>query len=108
KPERFEDIIADLALYRPGPMQSGMIDDIIERKHGLKRIEYPIDSLENVLEPTHGVIDYQEQVKQILQIIRAFSVRGPDVVLRAKGKKEPEKMKKLKTDFADGAEKQGY
>lgn len=108
KPERFEDIIAVLALYRPGPMESGMLDDFIDRKHGLKSIEYPFDSLEKVLEPTYGVIVYQEQVMQIVQIIGGFSLGGADVVRRAMGKKDPEKMKKLKTDFADGAEKQGY
>ncbi|HEF5361961.1 TPA: DNA polymerase III subunit alpha [Campylobacter jejuni] len=108
KPECFEDIIAVLALYRPGPMESGMLDDFIDRKHGLKSIEYPFDSLEKVLEPTYGVIVYQEQVMQIVQIIGGFSLGGADVVRRAMGKKDPEKMKKLKTDFADGAEKQGY
>ncbi|TEY00918.1 DNA polymerase III subunit alpha [Campylobacter sp. US33a] len=108
KPERFEDIIAVLALYRPGPMESGMLDDFIDRKHGLKKIEYPFDVLESVLEPTYGVIVYQEQVMQIVQIIGGFSLGGADVVRRAMGKKDPEKMKKLKSEFADGAEKQGY
>ncbi|ECL9114619.1 DNA polymerase III subunit alpha [Campylobacter coli] len=108
KPERFEDIIAVLALYRPGPMESGMLDDFIDRKHGLEKIEYPFDTLESVLEPTYGIIVYQEQVMQIVQIIGGFSLGGADVVRRAMGKKDPEKMKKLKSEFADGAEKQGY
>ena len=108
KPERFEDIIAVLALYRPGPMESGMLDDFIDRKHGVKAIKYPFDSLESVLEPTYGVIVYQEQVMQIVQIIGGFSLGGADVVRRAMGKKDPEKMKKLKDEFANGAEKQGY
>ena len=108
KPDRFEDIIAVLALYRPGPMESGMLDDFIDRKHGLKKIEYPFDTLESVLEPTYGIIVYQEQVMQIVQIIGGFSLGGADVVRRAMGKKDPEKMKKLKREFADGAEKQGY
>ncbi|MFB1646428.1 DNA polymerase III subunit alpha [Campylobacter molothri] len=108
KPERFEDLIAVLALYRPGPMESGMLDDFIDRKHGLKNIKYPFDVLKEVLEPTYGVIVYQEQVMQIVQIIGGFSLGGADVVRRAMGKKDPEKMKKLKDEFADGAEKQGY
>lgn len=108
KPERFEDLIAVLALYRPGPMESGMLDDFIDRKHGLKDIKYPFDTLKEVLEPTYGVIVYQEQVMQIVQIIGGFSLGGADVVRRAMGKKDPEKMKKLKDEFADGAEKQGY
>ncbi|ELJ9037482.1 DNA polymerase III subunit alpha [Campylobacter upsaliensis] len=108
KPENFEDLIAVLALYRPGPMESGMLDDFIDRKHGLKRIIYPFDVLKEVLEPTYGVIVYQEQVMQIVQIIGGFSLGGADVVRRAMGKKDPEKMAKLKDEFANGAEKQGY
>ncbi|EAL3911818.1 DNA polymerase III subunit alpha [Campylobacter upsaliensis] len=108
KPENFEDLIAVLALYRPGPMESGMLDDFIDRKHGLKKIEYPFDVLKEVLEPTYGVIVYQEQVMQIVQIIGGFSLGGADVVRRAMGKKDPEKMAKLKDEFANGAEKQGY
>ncbi|MCR2125198.1 DNA polymerase III subunit alpha, partial [Campylobacter upsaliensis] len=72
KPENFEDLIAVLALYRPGPMESGMLDDFIDRKHGLKKIIYPFDVLKEVLEPTYGVIVYQEQVMQIVQIIGGF------------------------------------
>lgn len=108
KPECFEDIIAVLALYRPGPMESGMLDDFIDRKHGVKSIQYPFDSLKSVLEPTYGIIVYQEQVMQIVQIIGGFSLGSADVVRRAMGKKDPEKMKKLKSEFADGAQKQGY
>ncbi|EJF0770578.1 DNA polymerase III subunit alpha [Campylobacter upsaliensis] len=108
KPENFEDLIAVLALYRPGPMESGMLDDFIDRKHGLKKIIYPFDVLKEVLEPTYGVIVYQEQVMQIVQIISGFSLGGADVVRRAMGKKDPEKMAKLKDEFANGAEKQGY
>ncbi|SUX27542.1 DNA polymerase III subunit alpha [Campylobacter upsaliensis] len=108
KPENFEDLIAVLALYRPGPMESGMLDDFIDRKHGLKKIIYPFDVLKEVLEPTYGVIVYQEQVMQIVQIIGDFSLGGADVVRRAMGKKDPEKMAKLKDEFANGAEKQGY
>ncbi|QOQ92718.1 DNA polymerase III subunit alpha [Campylobacter upsaliensis] len=108
KPENFEDLIAVLALYRPGPMESGMLDDFIDRKHGLKKIIYPFNVLKEVLEPTYGVIVYQEQVMQIVQIIGGFSLGGADVVRRAMGKKDPEKMAKLKDEFANGAEKQGY
>lgn len=108
KPENFEDLVAVLALYRPGPMESGMLDDFIDRKHGFKKIIYPFDVLKEVLEPTYGVIVYQEQVMQIVQIIGGFSLGGADVVRRAMGKKDPEKMAKLKDEFANGAEKQGY
>ncbi|MCR2055662.1 DNA polymerase III subunit alpha, partial [Campylobacter helveticus] len=76
KPENFEDLVAVLALYRPGPMESGMLDDFIDRKHGLKKIVYPFDVLKEVLEPTYGVIVYQEQVMQIVQIIGGFSLGG--------------------------------
>ena len=112
KPSNFEDIVAVLALYRPGPMESGMLDDFIERKHGRAKIDYFYDELEPALKPiletTYGVIVYQEQVMQIVQEVGGFSLGGADLVRRAMGKKIKEEMDRLKTEFADGAEKKGF
>ena len=108
KPSNFEDIIAVLALYRPGPMESGMLDDFIERKHGRESIVYDFPELEPILKPTYGVIVYQEQVMQIVQTIGGFSLGGADVVRRAMGKKIKEEMDELKGEFAIGAEKKGF
>jgi DNA polymerase-3 subunit alpha len=112
KPNNFEDLIAVLALYRPGPMESGMLDDFIERKHGRAKIHYFFDEFEKplkpILEPTYGVIVYQEQVMQIVQIIGGFSLGKADIVRRAMGKKKFDLMKKYKEEFAKGAQEQGY
>ncbi len=108
KPSSFEDIIAMLALYRPGPMESGMLDDFVERKHGRAKITYMFPELEPILKPTYGVIVYQEQVMQIVQTIGGFSLGGADLVRRAMGKKIKEEMDKLKGEFADGASKKGF
>jgi len=108
KPSGFEDIIAMLALYRPGPMESGMLDDFVERKHGRAKITYAFPELEPILKPTYGVIVYQEQVMQIVQTIGGFSLGGADLVRRAMGKKIKEEMDKLKGEFADGASKKGF
>ncbi len=108
KPSRFEDIIAMLALYRPGPMESGMLDDFVERKHGRAEIIYMFPELEPILKPTYGVIVYQEQVMQIVQTIGGFSLGGADLVRRAMGKKIKEEMDKLKDEFANGASKRGF
>ncbi len=112
KPDNFEDIIAVLALYRPGPMESGMLDDFINRKHGRAKIDYFYDEftepLKPILEPTYGVIVYQEQVMQIVQVIGGFSLGGADLVRRAMGKKIKEEMDRLKGEFADGGVKNGY
>ncbi len=112
KPSNFEDIIAVLALYRPGPMESGMLDDFIDRKHGRAKIDYFYDEFEAplkpILEPTYGVIVYQEQVMQIVQVIGGFSLGGADLVRRAMGKKIKEEMDKLKGEFAEGGVKKGY
>ncbi len=108
KPTNFEDIIAVLALYRPGPMESGMLDDFIDRKHGRAKITYMFDELKEILEPTYGVIVYQEQVMQIVQTIGGFSLGGADVVRRAMGKKIKEEMDRLKGEFANGAQKKGF
>jgi DNA polymerase-3 subunit alpha len=108
KPSGFEDIIAMLALYRPGPMESGMLDDFVERKHGRAEITYAFPELEPILKPTYGVIVYQEQVMQIVQTIGGFSLGGADLVRRAMGKKIKEEMDKLKEDFAEGAAQKGF
>ncbi|WP_320035426.1 DNA polymerase III subunit alpha [Halarcobacter sp.] len=112
KPSGFEDIIAMLALYRPGPMESGMLDDFIDRKHGRAEISYFYDEFEEplrpILEPTYGVIVYQEQVMQIVQTIGGFSLGGADLVRRAMGKKIKEEMDRLKGEFAEGGVKKGY
>ena len=108
KPSGFEDVIAMLALYRPGPMESGMLDDFVERKHGRAEITYAFPELESILKPTYGVIVYQEQVMQIVQTIGGFSLGGADLVRRAMGKKIKEEMDKLKGQFADGAATKGF
>jgi len=112
KPSNFEDIIAVLALYRPGPMESGMLDDFIDRKHGRAEINYFYDEFDEplrpILEPTYGVIVYQEQVMQIVQVIGGFSLGGADLVRRAMGKKIKEEMDRLKGEFADGGVKKGF
>jgi len=108
KPSGFEDVIAMLALYRPGPMESGMLDDFVERKHGRAEITYAFPELEPILKPTYGVIVYQEQVMQIVQTIGGFSLGGADLVRRAMGKKIKEEMDRLQGEFADGAEKKGF
>ncbi len=108
KPNGFEDVIAMLALYRPGPMESGMLDDFVERKHGRQKITYMFPELEPILKPTYGVIVYQEQVMQIVQTIGGFSLGGADLVRRAMGKKIKEEMDRLKDEFAEGASKKGF
>ena len=109
QPDRFEDIVALVALFRPGPLQSGMVDDFINRKHG--RIDGPIDylhpSLKPVLEPTYGVILYQEQVMQIAQVLSGYTLGGADLLRRAMGKKKPEEMAKQRSVFVDGAVARG-
>ena len=107
KPSNFEDLIAVLALYRPGPMESGMLDDFIERKHGRQEIVYVFEALEEILKPTYGVIVYQEQVMQIVQTIGGMSLGGADIVRRAMGKKKVDEMIKYNKLFSEGAQKQG-
>jgi DNA polymerase-3 subunit alpha len=107
-PDRFEDIIAVLALYRPGPLGSGMVDDFILRKKGQQKIDYFHPDLEACLTPTYGVIVYQEQVMQIAQTIGGYTLGGADMLRRAMGKKKPEEMAKHKGTFVDGAVKKGY
>ena len=108
KPDCFEDIIAMIALYRPGPMESGMLDDFVKRKHGEAAITYSFKELEPILSQTYGVIVYQEQVMQIVQRIGGFSLGGADLVRRAMGKKDPELLKQQKDLFVQGAKKEGF
>ncbi|MDR2688574.1 MAG: DNA polymerase III subunit alpha [Azoarcus sp.] len=107
-PDRFEDIIAVLALYRPGPLGSGMVDDFVLRKKGQQAIDYFHPDLKACLEPTYGVIVYQEQVMQISQIIGGYTLGGADMLRRAMGKKKPEEMAKHRGIIAEGARKKGY
>ena len=107
-PDRFEDIIAVLALYRPGPLGSGMVDDFILRKKGQQAIDYFHPDLKACLEPTYGVIVYQEQVMQISQIIGGYTLGGADMLRRAMGKKKPEEMAKHRETIAAGARERGY
>ncbi len=106
-PDRFEDIVALVALFRPGPLQSGMVDDFINRKHGRARVEYPHADLELILAPTYGVILYQEQVMQIAQVLANYTLGGADLLRRAMGKKKPEEMAKQRTIFLEGATARG-
>ncbi|MEF8719950.1 MAG: DNA polymerase III subunit alpha [Candidatus Accumulibacter necessarius] len=107
-PDRFEDIIAVLALYRPGPLGSGMVDDFILRKKGQQKIDYYIDDLKVCLEPTYGVIVYQEQVMQIAQIIGGYTLGAADLLRRAMGKKKAEEMALHRDLMRDGASRKGY
>ncbi|KMV72108.1 DNA polymerase III subunit alpha [bacteria symbiont BFo1 of Frankliniella occidentalis] len=112
KPDCFEDMIALVALFRPGPLQSGMVDNFIDRKHGREEISYPDiqwqhESLKPVLEPTYGIILYQEQVMQIAQVLAGYSLGGADMLRRAMGKKNPVEMAKQRGGFEDGAKARG-
>jgi len=111
-PSCFEDIIALVALFRPGPLQSGMVDDFINRKHGREQVAYPHpkyqhEELKPVLEPTYGIILYQEQVMQIAQIIGNYTLGGADLLRRAMGKKKAEEMAKQREIFMEGAQGRG-
>jgi len=103
KPDCFEDIIALVALYRPGPLQSGMVDDFIERKSGRTDVIYALPQLEPILAETYGVILYQEQVMKIAQVLASYSLGQADLLRRAMGKKNPEEMAKQRKVFLDGA-----
>lgn len=108
QPDCFEDMIALVALFRPGPLQSGMVDNFIDRKHGREAVSYPDEtwqheSLKVTLEPTYGIILYQEQVMQIAQILAGYSLGGADLLRRAMGKKKPEEMAKQREGFEAGA-----
>ncbi|MEM7403159.1 MAG: DNA polymerase III subunit alpha [Myxococcota bacterium] len=107
KPDCFEDIIAAGALYRPGPMQSGMVDDFIDRKHGRKSIVYPHPKLEPVLKNSYGTFVYQEHVLLSAQVLAGFTLGEADILRRAMGKKKFDEMKQQRNKFVTGAQKQG-
>ncbi len=107
KPDCLEDLIALVALFRPGPLQSGMVDDFINRKHGRAELAYPhsdyqYEGLKPVLAPTYGIILYQEQVMQIAQVMAGYTLGQADMLRRAMGKKQPEEMAKQRDGFVDG------
>jgi DNA polymerase-3 subunit alpha len=108
QPNSIEDLTALNALYRPGPIQGGMIDDFIDRKHGRKKIEYELPELKEVLEETLGVIVYQEQVMQIANRLAGYSLGEADLLRRAMGKKKPEEMAQQRERFVQGAVQRGY
>ncbi|MCX7627083.1 MAG: DNA polymerase III subunit alpha, partial [Methylophilaceae bacterium] len=105
KPDCFEDIIALVALYRPGPMD--LIPDYCRRKHGLQKTEYPHPATEPILKETYGIMVYQEQVMQIAQVVGGYSLGGADLLRRAMGKKKPEEMAKQRAIFIEGAARNG-
>lgn len=105
KPDSFEDIIALLALYRPGPLESGMIDDYVKRKHGTMEEKYDLPQLEEILKETHGVILYQEQVMKIANVLAGFTLGDADLLRRAMGKKKPEEMAQQREKFNQGSHK---
>ena len=106
KPERLDDLIALNALYRPGPLKSGMVDDFISRKQGRTEIKYELAALEPILADTYGVIAYQEQVMRIAQALAGFSLGQADVLRKAMGKKDPKVMAKQRDAFMEGARAQ--
>ena len=112
QPDCFEDIIALVALFRPGPLQSGMVDNFINRKHGREELSFPDaqyqhEWLQPILHPTYGIILYQEQVMQIAQVLAGYTLGGADMLRRAMGKKKPEEMAKQRAVFEEGAISQG-
>ena len=107
RPDSFEDIIALVALYRPGPLDSGMVDTFVKCKHGLEKPNYMHEDLTEILEPTYGVILYQEQVMQIAQVLASFTLGGADILRKAMGKKIHEVMEQQKQVFIDGAVERG-
>jgi len=112
QPDDIEDMTALVALFRPGPLQSGMVDDFINRKHGRAQVAYPDakyqhEKLKPILEPTYGVIVYQEQVMQIAQELAGYTLGGADLLRRAMGKKKPEEMAKQREFFESGSKEQG-
>src|SRR5438477_8727278 len=108
RPNSIEDLTALNALYRPGPIQGGMIDDFIDRKHGRKRIEYELPELKEILKETLGVIVYQEQVMQIANKLAGYSLGEADLLRRAMGKKDAEEMAQQRERFVKGAKERNY
>lgn len=112
KPDRFDDMIALVALYRPGPIKSGMVEHFVKRKHGEEEVSYPSPDFQDldlkpILDSTYGVIVYQEQVMQIAQVLAGYSLGGADILRRAMGKKNPAEMASQRSVFKDGAAKKG-
>ncbi len=107
RPDRFSDLVAALALYRPGPLKGGMVDDFIARKHGLQEVTYLHPSLKSILEETYGVIVYQEQVMRVASTLAGFSLGQADIMRRAMGKKKAKLLEEQKVAFVDGAEQRG-
>ena len=107
KPQRLDDLIALNALYRPGPLRSGMVDDFIARKHGRVKVSYEVKELEPILADTYGVIAYQEQVMRIAQSLAGFTMGQADMLRKAMGKKDPKVMAKQREAFMDGAKVKG-
>ncbi len=108
KPQRLDDLIALNALYRPGPLRSGMVDDFIARKQGRTEVKYELAELEPVLSDTYGVIAYQEQVMRISNVVAGFTLGEADVLRKAMGKKKADVMAKMRAKFVDGARKKGH
>ncbi len=108
QPNSIEDLTALNALYRPGPIQGGMIDDFVDRKHGRKRVEYELPELQAILQETLGVIVYQEQVMQIANRLAGYSLGEADLLRRAMGKKKPEEMAQQRERFIEGATQRKY
>lgn len=107
QPSCFADLVALVALFRPGPLQSGMVDDFVDRKHGKKEISYPLPQLEPVLKETYGVIVYQEQVQKIASVLANYTLGEADLLRRAMGKKKPAEMAKQKDRFIEGCKSNG-
>ena len=107
KPQRLDDLIALNALYRPGPLRSGMVDDYIARKQGKTEIKYDLPALEPILADTYGVIAYQEQVMRISNVVAGFTLGEADLLRKAMGKKNAEVMAKMRGKFVEGAKKLG-
>jgi len=107
KPTTFEDLGALVALFRPGPLNSGMVGDFVQRKHGKAKVEYKHPSLKPILEDTYGTIVYQEQIMQIAQVLAGYTLGQADILRRAMGKKKHEEMEKQKAIFLSGATKNG-
>ena len=107
KPERLDDLIALNALYRPGPLKSGMVDDYIARKQGRTEVKYELPQLVPILSDTYGVIAYQEQVMRIAAVLAGFSMGQSDVLRKAMGKKDPRVMAKQREAFVNGRRRTG-
>jgi len=107
KPDKLEDLIVLNALYRPGPLKAGVVDDWVERKHGRREVRYELKELEPILSDTYGVIAYQEQVMRIAQAVAGFTLGQADVLRKAMGKKDPKVMAKQREAFLEGAKANG-